>query len=357
MGPAQFRSYIFGDRTLKPRILNGACDLIQIDRKDNNQTVDSKLLRQAIAFFHGLGIYKNEFEPRFIDDSEAYFKSWAEQQHLGRDLASYIDISYDLIERELSRCDIFGLDRGTKQKLSDLLDQSLVNQQEDVLLSKEDVLGLFRSNNHAALKKLYSLLQRVNLGTKLRPSFESYIIEEGSGIVFDEDRESEMVIRLLEHKRNLDSIWNDSFQKNETLGHALREAFETFVNQRKKTQANWGTDNPKPGEMIAKHVDLLLKGGLKATMGKASQVNAGDNSALVDEDAEINRQLDQVLDLFRFVHGKAVFEAFYKNDLARRLLMGRSASDDAEQSMLARLETGKFWILSNDYYSPESNAR
>lgn len=342
MGPSQFRSNIFADKTLKPKILNGACGLIKIDRKDNNQQVDSTLLRQAINFFHSLGTYKNEFEPRFIEDSEAYFKSWADKERLGRDLASYVDISYSLIERELSRCDIFGLDRGTRQKLSDLLDKSLVRQQEGVLLDKEAVLGLFRSNNQTALKKLYSLLQRVNLGTSLRPAFESYIIEEGSGIVFDEERESEMVVRLLAHKQNLDNIWKDCFQSDETLGHALREAFETFINKRKKSQATWGTSNPKPGEMIAKHVDLLLKGGLRATMGKVSQANAKDNSALVDEDAEINRQLDRVLDLFRFVHGKAVFEAFYKNDLARRLLMGRSASDDAELSMLARLETGMF---------------
>jgi hypothetical protein len=45
------------------------------------------------------------------------------------------------------------------------------------------------------------------------------------------------------------------------------------------------------------------------------------------------------LDLFRFIHGKVVFEAFYKKDLARRLLMGRSASADAERSMLSKLET------------------
>lgn len=347
MGPAQFRSYIFADKTLKPKILNGACGLIKIDRKDNNQRVDSTLLRQAINFFHSLGTYKNEFEPRFIEDSEAYFKSWASKERQGRNLASYIDISYGLIERELDRCDAFGLDRGTRQKLSDLLDKSLVIQQEEVLLNQEDALGLFRKNDQTALKKLYYLLQRVNLGTKLRPAFESYIIEEGSGIVFDEERESEMVMRLLEHKKNLDTIWKDCFESNETLGHALREAFENFINKRKKSQATWGTSNPKPGEMIAKHVDLLLKGGVRATMGKVTQVNAKDNSALVDEDAEINRQLDQVLDLFRFVHGKAVFEAFYKNDLARRLLMGRSASDDAELSMLARLETGMFYHNGN----------
>jgi hypothetical protein len=71
------------------------------------------------------------------------------------------------------------------------------------------------------------------------------------------------------------------------------------------------------------------------------------DTGLADEDTEINNQLDKVLDLFRFVHGKAVFEAFYKNDLARRLLMGRSASDDAEKSMLARLRTGKAKIIEN----------
>jgi hypothetical protein len=58
-----------------------------------------------------------------------------------------------------------------------------------------------------------------------------------------------------------------------------------------------------------------------------------------DEDAEISHHLSLALDLFRFVHGKAVFEAFYKKDLARRLLMGRSASNDAERNMLGRLKT------------------
>src|SRR5579859_7030402 len=44
----------------------------------------------------------------------------------------------------------------------------------------------------------------------------------------------------------------------------------------------------------------------------------------------------------RFVHGKDVFEAFYKKDLAKRLLLGKSASTDAEKSMLAKLKNGKW---------------
>ena len=94
--------------------------------------------------------------------------------------------------------------------------------------------------------------------------------------------------------------------------------------------------------MIAKHIDLLLKGGVKAIPKLAAQKPDDEehdfDDAPADEDAEINLHLSNALDLFRFVHGKAVFEAFYKKDLARRLLMGRSASFDAERSMLTRLK-------------------
>lgn len=40
------------------------------------------------------------------------------------------------------------------------------------------------------------------------------------------------------------------------------------------------------------------------------------------------------------VAGKDVFEAFYKKDLAKRLLVGKSASVDAEKSMLSKLKHG-----------------
>lgn len=45
------------------------------------------------------------------------------------------------------------------------------------------------------------------------------------------------------------------------------------------------------------------------------------------------------MQLFRYINGKDVFEAFYKKDLAKRLLMGKSASIDAEKAMIVRLKT------------------
>ncbi|KAL4795958.1 hypothetical protein BDV19DRAFT_378449 [Aspergillus venezuelensis] len=334
MGLIQFRQHIYSDSVLRDKVLRGACDLVAADRSEKQSMIaDSSLLRNAMELFHALDVYVSGFEPALVSDSNDFFVMWAQQEASG-DLATYVQNSHRLIEREMNRCEQFSFNKSTKQKLSELLDQTLVIDQEVVLLDQREILYLLRQENKLALGRLFTLLERKDLGAQLKGAFSAYIEEEGAGIIFDVEKESEMVARLLDFKKQLDNIWNDSFNRNEDLGNDLRDAFEKFMNKGRKSEATGGTDNPKAGEMIAKYVDRLLRGGWRL-----APTCEAKNMPLADEDAEINRQLDQVLDLFRFVHGKAVFEAFYKNDLARRLLMGRSASDDAEKSMLARLKT------------------
>ncbi|EED22944.1 nuclear pore complex subunit Nup192, putative [Talaromyces stipitatus ATCC 10500] len=335
MGLNQFQTHIFLNEELKPKILQGACDLIAANRAstEDKSQADSDLLRKAISLFHDLGVYTRHFERLFLSESEEFLKTWSKKESQIRYLGNYAENCHRLIEQELTQCELYALNRNTQQSLSALFDEYLVRDKEYILLSESDLKGLMTTENKHALERIYSLLERVKLGDRLKPAFSKYIEEQGATIVFDTEREAEMVVRLLNFKQKLDDTWTESFHKDETLGHTLREAFEHFMNMTKKTEASWGTDNSKTGEMIAKYVDMLLKGGLKV-IGKQAE-----DTELADEDTEINKQLDKVLDLFRFVHGKAVFEAFYKNDLARRLLMGRSASDDAEKSMLARLKT------------------
>lgn len=66
-----------------------------------------------------------------------------------------------------------------------------------------------------------------------------------------------------------------------------------------------------------------------------SKLRAGNKEATEEE---LERLLDKIMVIFRFIHGKDVFEAFYKKDLAKRLLVGKSASVDAEKSMLSKLK-------------------
>ena len=49
--------------------------------------------------------------------------------------------------------------------------------------------------------------------------------------------------------------------------------------------------------------------------------------------------LDKVMTIFRFLQEKDVFEKYYKQHLAKRLLSGRSFSDQAEGNLLVKLKT------------------
>ncbi|XP_072285370.1 cullin-4B-like [Pyxicephalus adspersus] len=66
-----------------------------------------------------------------------------------------------------------------------------------------------------------------------------------------------------------------------------------------------------------------------------SKLRTGNKEAT---DEELEKMLDKIMIIFRFIYGKDVFEAFYKKDLAKRLLVGKSASVDAEKSMLSKLK-------------------
>ena len=61
-------------------------------------------------------------------------------------------------------------------------------------------------------------------------------------------------------------------------------------------------------------------------------------SHLQKTETEVDVVLDKTITVFRFITDKDVFERYYKGHLAKRLLNGRSVSDDAERGMLAKLK-------------------
>jgi cullin-4 len=308
------------------------------------------MFSKTVNMFHEMQVYTRHFEPRLMEISQEYVVKWADAESAEKSLPEYVRSARALMDREMKRVEMFSLPNTTKRELLTLLEDHLISKKESRLINQDDLADLLEENAVEELELLYTLLERRKLGMNLRSGFTKWIEDEGTTIVFNEKEQENMVIQLLSLKRQLDTLWKTAFHRDEELGHGLRESFDKFMNKTKKTSASWGTDNSKTGEMIAKYVDMLLRGGAKAIPTQLSRkadkpaavVAEDDNEdAVFDEDTEVNSQLDQVLDLFRFLHGKAVFEAFYKKDLARRLLMARSASADAERSMLSRLKIGK----------------
>ncbi|KAK0621493.1 Cullin [Bombardia bombarda] len=361
MGISQFRRAVFSSRgkgggggggeptaavvgTPGERVLTAMCELVDYDRRGDDR-FDAGLLKDAVTMLRLFGVYGKKFEPKFLAESHDYFVRFAEDRSVSDGLKDYIIACERLLRREGNRCDTYNFDSTTKRQLRDDAHKILIERYSAKLLDGGSVATLLGDNDLASVKALYDLLRLSGIQKRLKEPWEAYIRQAGAAIVSDTTRGDEMIIRLLELRRILDIMIRDAFNKDEDFTYGLREAFGYFVNDRKITAA-WNTGTSKVGEMIAKYIDMLLRGGLK-TLPKTLLSDNRDRAdaeksgvaSTGDEDAELDRQLDQGLELFRFVQGKDVFEAFYKKDLARRLLMGRSASQDAERNMLSKLKS------------------
>lgn len=60
---------------------------------------------------------------------------------------------------------------------------------------------------------------------------------------------------------------------------------------------------------------------------------------------EIEGILDKTMVLFRFLQEKDVFERYYKQHLAKRLLLNKSVSDDSEKNMISKLKVMTTYLL------------
>lgn len=350
IGIELFRKAVFGSRkdpNVAPqglRVLEAVCRMVDYVRRGDERK-DEGLLKEAVAMLRLCGVYGKSFESMFLVKSHGYFEAFAAEMSAVLGLKDYIGAVATLLQRESDRCDAYNFESTTKRQLLGDAHHVLIEQYADKLLDSGSVARLLEAGDVDSVKALYELLTLSGLQKRLKGPWEQYIRETGAAIVSDTERGDDMIIRLLELRRSLDLMIRDAFDKDDVFVYGLRESFGHFIND-KKTSSSWNTGTSKVGEMIAKYIDMLLRGGLK-TLPKSLLSDSKDRAdaersgvaSTGDEDAELDRQLDYALELFRFIEGKDVFEAFYKKDLARRLLLGRSASQDAERSMLAKLKS------------------
>jgi len=308
MGLNLFRHHIMLNTNVQNRAVDGL--LLLIEKERQGDMVDKTLLKSLLRMLSDLKIYQDAFEGKFLQATERLYATEGLRLMLELEVSEYLYHVEKRLNEENERL-IHYLDTSTKWSLIHTVEKQLISEHVSSILQK-GLEQLLNENRLDDLKLMYSLLTRVKKGlAELCVNFNAYIKKYGRTIVIDPEKDKTMVQELLDFKDKMDVIVKKCFQANEKFGNSLKEAFENFVNQRTN----------KPAELIAKFVDSKLKVGNKEST-----------------EEELEKLLDKIMVLFRFIHGKDVFEAFYKKDLAKRLLLGKSASVDAEKSMLSKLK-------------------
>jgi len=146
------------------------------------------------------------------------------------------------------------------------------------------------------------------------------------------------VQRLLAEREKYDKLIGQSFYSDKGFAQVVGQSFESFLNR-----------NPRAPEFLSLFVDDLLRRGVRGMSTDADGAAAGAGAAAgssnagkmnaMDAESNMNAMLDKVMMLFRYLHEKDVFEKYARTHLAKRLLSGKTFSDDAERVLLGKLKT------------------
>ncbi|UZJ54306.1 hypothetical protein CBS101457_003626 [Exobasidium rhododendri] len=239
----------------------------------------------------------------------SFYEAECEEKFSQLTISQYLVHVQNLLEEEQVRgAWLFSDDGGRKTNMTSAQDL-LIKSHAQALI--EGLPQLLDEGSVEPMNLLYRLLAKVGELAPLRSAFGKFVIVKGENIVKEKEKDDTMIERLLEYKATIDMTVAKAFLKDSNFHQTQKESFEAFVNKREN----------KPAELIAKFLDARLRSGNK-TMS----------------DSELEHVLNEALILFRYTHAKDMFEEFYKRLFAKRLLLNRSASSDAEQSMLLKLK-------------------
>ncbi len=289
----------------------------KIDAERDGFSIRRDLLKNLVRMFSLLGLYEISFMPMFLSRVKNFYSAEASRNIQTLSLSEYLQYVDTRIFEELDRCNIM-LEPTTGIPLIQTVEACIIEPHVGYML-EHGFNNLIEDYKLEDLQRMYKVFGRVKAHKALCLAFKNHLKNVGSGIVGNQDKDSDMIKNIINLKLKMDKIVSECFE-DIMFQDALKDAFGYFVNMRSN----------RPAELLAKHMDAILRGGGKI-------VGSGSKGGQAAED-DVESALDSCLSIFRFISGKDAFEAFYKKDLAKRLLFNRSFSLDIEKSAISRLK-------------------
>ncbi|XP_041004526.1 cullin-3A-like isoform X2 [Juglans microcarpa x Juglans regia] len=287
-------------------------------RERNGEVINRGLMRNIIKMLMDLGsaVYQEDFEQHFLEVSADFYRLESQQFIESCDCGDYLKKAERRLNEEMERVSHY-MDAGSLDKITNVVEKEMIESHMQRLVHMENsgLVNMLLNDKYEDLGRMYNLFRRVPTGLSIvRDVMTSYIRDTGKQLVTDPERlrdPVDFVQRLLDLKDKYDEIISLAFGNDKTFQNALNSSFEYFINL-----------NARSPEFISLFVDDKLRKGLRGVS---------------EEDVEI--VLDKVMMLFRYLQEKDVFEKYYKQHLAKRLLAGKTVSDDAERSLIVKLKT------------------
>ncbi|KAJ3011036.1 Cullin-3 [Thoreauomyces humboldtii] len=367
LGLDLFRDVVTRSRThpIQSHLIDALLYHIRLER--DGEVIDRLTVKNVVAMMLGLTsaigmprtgtepkVYETDFEGRFLETSKAFYRMESQVFLRECDATEYLKKAERRLLEEEQRIANY-LTPTTEHKIRHVVEEELLEAHVKVVIEMENsgMVTMMSHDKVEDLGRMYKLLSRVSSGHDemrriLRDHVEELVravnetfggvgpIASGTSIpgeVTQSDSSSRLslngastndaaagaipqasplpwVEEILRIKEKFDVLLSRSFDGDRAFESEMNSALERSINR-----------NRKAPEFLSLFIDENLKKGLK---GKTED--------------EVEGLLDKTVTLFRFVEEKDIFERYYKQHLAKRLLFGKSVSEDAEKSMIGKLK-------------------
>ena len=316
LGLNLWRDVVIHSSKTQARLLDTLLELVLRER--NGEVINRGLMRNIIKMLMDLGlpVYQQDFEKHFLDVSANFYCRESQKFIESCDCGDYLKKAERRLNEEMERVSHY-LDPRSESKITNVVEKEMIESHMHTLVHMENsgLVSMLVDDKYEDLQRMHNLFRRVPDGlTIVKDVMTSFVRDTGKQLVMDPERlrdPVDFVQRLLDLKDKYDRVITMSFNNDKTFQNALNSSFEYFINL-----------NARSPEFISLFVDDKLRRGLKG---------------VGEEGVEI--LLDKVVMLFRYLQEKDVFEKYYKQHLAKRLLSGKTISDDAERSLIVKLKT------------------
>ena len=313
-----FREVVIYNVNIRERVQLLLLDNILMER--NGQTIDRRLMKNILSMLislnvDGINVYEEEFEKPFIETTKNYYREEVQSFLQQNTCSDFILKAQKRLAEETERANLY-LSTTSESKLKFAVENEFITKNAKTLIEMENsgFEYLLNENKQKDLSNFYSLLNRVPSTLELLREFvHEYVKKHGFKAIADQEVVKDpinFVQKVLEIKIKFNDLLTNSFNSDKKLMKRINDAFDDFLNK----------DN-KSALYLANYVDDLFKNGLRGKSQLESEI-----------------QTDQIILVFQHLRDKDLFENYYRQHFAKRLLGGLSVSDEIEESMIKKMK-------------------
>jgi len=323
LGLHLFRITVWDHPRIQPRVTELLLTTIASERA-GLLTDDRSLLKNNLGMLLELGqadssnVYERDFESLFLGTTQEFYRVES-MDYLSKTTATdYVTRATKRLEEEKERSAALALPISTESPLQRIIQTELIERHAKTIVDMENsgFASLLKDDTKLEeMQNMYDLFLRVPSSVdNLRDALSDRIKADGKSLISDQEKGAAdapaFVKGVLAMRSRYEKIVEVSFRGEKKTKKRMKEAFEDFLN----------TD-ARAASCLALYVDEKLRIGLKGATEEA-----------------VNEEIQKIITVFRYLSDKDVFESFYKQHLAKRLLSGKTVGDDVERAMVSQLK-------------------